>query len=143
KLEEIGDAVAGHKPGDKLTFTVQRDKATMDIVVTLELRPEGGQALPGVYLGLQTEGGGTGLRVAAVTPDGPADKAGLQAGDLLLTIDKKEIKEEQQIFNALREKKVGDKMALEVMRGDQKKDLTATLAARPAGPQQAGERRPY
>src|SRR5262249_12855701 len=77
-LAALTDAIAGRKAGDKVTLTVLRDKETKDLVVTLEVRPDPGQGpqLPGVLLGLQTEPAEGGLRVAAVTPDGPAAKAG-------------------------------------------------------------------
>jgi photosystem II stability/assembly factor-like uncharacterized protein len=145
KWGEVGDTVLEHRAGDKLTFTVQRDKETKDLVLTLEVRPESGEGAPapGVFLGLQVEKIDAGLRVALVAKDGPADKAGLRADDVLLAIDKKEVKEEQQIAAALRDKKVGDKMTLEVKRGAEKKDLVATLTARPADRPQTGPPRPY
>jgi photosystem II stability/assembly factor-like uncharacterized protein len=143
KWEEVGDAILGHRPGDKMTFTVQRDKETKDIVVTVEQRPDPGQAGP-VYLGLQVEKVEGGLRVALVTPDGPADKAGVKANDLLLAIDKKPVQEERHILEALRDRKAGDKLSLEVKRGTEKKDVVATLANRPGDrPQTSANRRPY
>jgi photosystem II stability/assembly factor-like uncharacterized protein len=141
--DEVGDAIAGHKAGDKMTFTIQRDKETRDIVVTVELRPGQGPPVPTVYLGLQTEKSEAGLRVALVTPDSPADKAGVKANDLLLAIDKKEIKEEGTIFAALRDRKAGDKVTLEIKRGGDKKEIVVTLADRPGAAQQAAVRRPY
>ncbi len=141
--EEVGDAIVAHRPGDKMTFTVQRDKETKDVVVTVELRPDAGAQGPAVYLGLQTEKVEGGLRVVLVTPDSPADKAGVKANDVILALDKKETKEERQIVEALRERKAGDKVTLEVKRGTEKKDLVVTLANRPGGPQQSAERRWY
>ncbi len=146
KWDEVGDAILGHRAGDKMTFTVQRDKETKDIVVTVELRPDPGQGapVPGVYLGIQVEKVEGGLRVASVTPDSPADKAGVKANDLLLAVDKKEVKEDRQIFEALRDRKPGDKVTLETKRGTEKKDLAVTLAARPGDrPQTSATRRPY
>ncbi len=154
KWGEVGDAVLEHRAGDKLTFTVQRDqsaflfqrhKETKDIVVTLEVRPDfgAGTPAPAVFLGLQVEKVEEGLRVAQVTKDGPAEKAGLKAEDLLLEIDRKKIMEERQIVEALREKKAGDKLTLEVKRGTEKKDIVVTLASRPADKPQTGPRRPY
>src|SRR5262249_32572652 len=92
KWGEAGDAGLEHRAGDKLTFTVQRDKETKDLVLTLEVRPESGEGAPGVFLGLQVEKSDAGLRVALVAKDSPADKAGIRADDLLLEIDRKDVK---------------------------------------------------
>jgi photosystem II stability/assembly factor-like uncharacterized protein len=150
KWSEVGDAVLGHPPGEKVTFTVRRgynwlfqhNKETTDIVVTLEERPDP-NAPPPVYLGFQVEKTEAGLRVALVAKDGPADKAGLQADDVLLEINKKDVKEEAQIIEALRGHKAGDKLTLEVKRGTEKKDVVVTLAPRPGDKPQTGPRRPY
>jgi photosystem II stability/assembly factor-like uncharacterized protein len=144
-LAALADAIAGRKAGDKVTLTVLRDKETKDLVVTLEVRPDPGQGpqLPRVVLGLQTEPAEGGLRVAAVTPDGPAAKAGVLADDRLLAIDKKEVKDQQAIFQALRDKKAGDKVTLEVKRADVRKEIVVTLAERPGTKPQPAVTRPY
>jgi photosystem II stability/assembly factor-like uncharacterized protein len=131
-----------HKVGDKLTLTVKHDKDTKDVTVTLEERPPQG-APPRVYLGFQADPAEGGLRVSSVTPNSPAAKAGLQLEDLLLTIDKKEMKEPDLVFQAMRDKKVGDKLTLEVKRGTEKKQIVVTLAERPAAQQRPAVMRPY
>jgi photosystem II stability/assembly factor-like uncharacterized protein len=144
KWAEVGDVVVEHRAGDKITLTVQRDKETKDIVVTLEERPDPGAApVPTVYIGANVERAEGGVRVALVAKDSPADKAGLQVDDRVLTIDKKEVKEERTLFEALRDKKVGDKVTLEVKRGGEKKELVVTLAERPGNRPPPSAKRPY
>ncbi len=154
KWAEVGDAVLGHRPGDKLTFSVRRGYTWLfqhtnearDLVVTLEERPDPGSGtpVPRVYLGIQVEKVEAGLRVAMVTKDSPADKAGLKADDVVLEIENKEIRDERQILEVLRDRKAGDKVTVEIKRGAEKKDVAVTLAARaPEGPPQTGPRRPY
>src|SRR5262249_26500734 len=72
-----------------------------------------------------------------VIADGPAAKAGLQADDLIVAADAKEVTSYQGLVDALREHKPGDKVKLRMRRGDQVSDVEVTLATRPttSGPQ--------
>jgi photosystem II stability/assembly factor-like uncharacterized protein len=125
-----------HKPGDKLTLKVQRDKESLDIAVTLENRAGAGG---GVYLGLTGEEAEGGVKVQEVAEGGPAVKAGLKVDDVVVSLDGKTVKDLRQIFEILRGRAVGDKMAVEVKRGEKVEKLVLTLEARPG----RNPKRPY
>ncbi|MEN8008272.1 MAG: trypsin-like peptidase domain-containing protein [Candidatus Krumholzibacteriota bacterium] len=61
-----------------------------------------------------------GVILGDVYPQGPADAAGLQVGDIILTLDGKPMENSRQFEVNLYNKQIGGKVALEVMRGGKK-----------------------
>ena len=72
-------------------------------------------------------GVGGGIKVADVR--GPAAKAGLQAGDILLSLDGQPVSEET-IGGLLEQKSPGDAVAAVVLRGSERKTLKIVLEER-------------
>ena len=62
----------------------------------------------------------TGVRFADVHPDSPAGLAGLKAGDILIAFDGVEIRNLYDFTYSLRAHKVGDEVAVQVLRGTEK-----------------------
>jgi putative serine protease PepD len=93
------------------------------------------------YFGLQTvpipeaaaaEAGVTGgLFVGGVVPGGPAEKAGLQEGDVITTIDGKPATSNIQLQEVTLTKNPGDKVELGYLRGGKSETATVTLGAQP------------
>jgi photosystem II stability/assembly factor-like uncharacterized protein len=131
-VEQIGK----RKPGDKLALKVQRDKETADITVTLENRPG---AAAGAYLGITGEEVDGGVKVTDLGENGPAVKAGIKIDDVVVSLDGKPVKELRNIFETLRSHAVGDKIPVELKRGDKLEKLTVALESRPG----ANPKRPY
>jgi putative serine protease PepD len=86
----------------------------------------------GVSMGDAT-GNQSGAVVQEVTPDSPAARAGLQAGDVVVSIDGKAVQDRSELVAAIRGHKPGDKVTLVVNRGGNETTVTATLTQRPAG----------
>jgi putative serine protease PepD len=86
----------------------------------------------GVSMGDAT-GNQNGAVVQEVTPDSPAARAGLQAGDVVVSIDGKAVQNRSELVAAIRGHKPGDKVTLVVVRGGNETTITATLTQRPAG----------
>jgi serine protease Do len=77
-----------------------------------------------------------GVRVTQVFPKSSAEKAGLKEGDLVLKLDGEKIavssaKDEERFFDAIRERRVGAKVELTVLRAGQTLALTAELEREP------------
>ena len=72
-----------------------------------------------------------GFKVATVTPDSPAAKAGLKVDDVITKMDGKPVAGLQGLADAIVRHKAGDKVKLEVLRGKERVELKATLAKRP------------
>jgi putative serine protease PepD len=62
----------------------------------------------------------------------PADKAGLQVGDAIIAVDGNSIDGSLSLVAQVRERNVGDKVTLTVLRAGQTRSLTSTLIAKPA-----------
>ena len=64
-----------------------------------------------------------------VTSGGPADKAGIKAGDLIIAIDDQEIQSSDELIVAIRSHNVGDKVKIKFKRNAITREVTVTLAA--------------
>lgn len=74
------------------------------------------------------EGGMPGDR-PSVIPGGPADKAGIQPGDVIVEMDGRRISGIDQLVVRIRAQAVGDKVTLKVLRDGEEHELTMTLEA--------------
>ena len=95
---------------------------------------EAGQPVHHAYLGVSTGSVGTttsGALVQTVANGGPADDAGLRAGDIVTKIGTTTIKGSNDLVAAIATHKPADKVAVTVRRGSQTKTLTVTLGTQP------------
>jgi len=79
-----------------------------------------------------------GALVAQVTPGSPADKAGLQRGDVILGVDGKAIPKPRDLSRLIAGTPVGSTVKLDVLREGKKKSLSAVIE-KLAGPSEAKE----
>ncbi len=87
----------------------------------------------GAYLGIiPDEAGeeGKGVFVAAVAPGGPAEHAGIQAGDAVVRLNDKPIRSLKDLQDALAAARPGDKVRLVVQRQGKTLDVEAKLGRR-------------
>jgi S1-C subfamily serine protease/photosystem II stability/assembly factor-like uncharacterized protein len=132
RYEEFTEVLRERKIGDKLKLKVQRGDRNLEIVLTLERRPE----IPGaggVYLGLAGEDAEDGVKVTSVVNDGPAGRAGLKADDIIRAVGEKTIQTYNQLLEEVRTRNAGDKVKVKVLRDEQTQEIEVTLAERPAG----------
>jgi S1-C subfamily serine protease len=89
----------------------------------------------GPWLGVEMESAPTlsGALVAVVIPGGPADQAGVQAGDLITAVDGVPVSDPTGLANAIADKRPGEQVALEVDRSGQSVQIDTLLAREPAG----------
>jgi putative serine protease PepD len=71
-----------------------------------------------------------GAIIARVTPQSPAEQAGLRRGDVVLRFGDEEIDSAADLIAAVRAHKPGDKVEITYRRGDDEKKATVTLASR-------------
>ncbi|WP_159994407.1 DegQ family serine endoprotease [Roseomonas sp. 18066] len=86
-------------------------------------------------LGLQ--GGTRGALVARAQEDGPAAKAGIQNGDVVLRFNNQDVREMRNLPRIVAETPVGTKAPVTVWRGGREHQLEITVAELPNEPQQA------
>jgi S1-C subfamily serine protease len=126
------------KAGDELTLIVKRPNGTRrTVIATLARRGEGGSApapapaRPKGYLGLEVGGQGGRLVIEAVDPRGPAAKAGLEVGDVILSAAGQPVSSLDALGAALSRFNVGQTVRLNVERAGWTKEFDITLSPRP------------
>jgi S1-C subfamily serine protease len=75
--------------------------------------------------------GGSGALVTEVESNSPADKAGLKVNDIVLEINDQMISGQGALIAIVRDSAPGDKLTISVERDSERKELIATLVARP------------
>jgi serine protease Do len=71
-----------------------------------------------------------GVKLAGVTAGSPADKAGVQAGDIIVEFGGKPVKDIYEYTDAIGAHKPGDTVTVVVLRAGTRLALTATLGKR-------------
>jgi len=102
--------------GKKLTYPwigVQLQDLTSELAEYFELREKYGAVVAYVY------------------PDSPAEKAGLQGGDIILKFGNTEIKNITMLQEEVRKRKAGDKVVIQVWRNKTYMLITVTLGEMP------------
>jgi len=78
----------------------------------------------------------SGTIIAGVLRGGPADKAGVRPGDILLTVGDKPVSDTVSMLNLVAQLTPGDKVTLTVLRKSKKTDLSVVVGKRPRMKQQ-------
>lgn len=68
-----------------------------------------------------------GAYIQEVAPDSPADKAGVQQGDIITKIDGQKIDSKNQLSSVINKKKIGDSITLTIYRDGKSFDVTTVL----------------
>jgi S1-C subfamily serine protease len=92
--------------------------------------------IPRGYLGLgfqlvAIEGGGRGVMVMNVDPQGPGAKAGVHQGDVIVSWNGEPIRHVRSLLRALGPDSVGQTVTLGLRRGGETKDVQLAIGARP------------
>jgi len=70
-----------------------------------------------------------GALVRFVEPGSPAEEAGLQRGDIIVTIGDRDIENVEDVFAAVRAADIGETIRVVVIRGDAEREFEVTLAS--------------
>lgn len=74
-----------------------------------------------------------GVYVAEVVPNSPAAQAGLAAGDRIIEVDGRQVRQQHELQAVLEGHRPGDRLNLTIERGDGEQRVTITLAEMPVG----------
>lgn len=72
-----------------------------------------------------------GVLVAGLSPDSPAQKAGVQVGDVILSVDGVAVNDSNTLIQTIAQKAPNSQVTLDVVRADAPMQLVATLGERP------------
>lgn len=141
---DLVEALADREPGDQVSLTVLHGDERRSLTATLGER--NGRA----YLGLRSCGGQLGIFpfegaiegfltealrgviVVEVVEDGPAAKAGIEAGNLIVAVDGQELNAQNDLAGALAGYRPGDSVALTVEDpSGESREVTVTLGEHP------------
>lgn len=86
------------------------------------------QGLPGAVN--RVYGFKTGVLVQSIVPGGPSDKAGLKPGDIITTIDGRQVKDGDDLVNEIASRRPGSSARLGYMRDGKPGDATVTIGDR-------------
>ncbi|MCO6438745.1 MAG: M20/M25/M40 family metallo-hydrolase [Phycisphaerae bacterium] len=134
---DLINAAGGEKVA-RLVYAVARDLADRPDRPEYELvKAKGESQVAGtpsfrVVMGLTpgyVDDGNPGMKVEAVNPEGPADLAGMKAGDRIIRIGEKPVANIYDYMAATRDNKPGDAVSVVVLRSGEETALSVTLAA--------------
>lgn len=79
-----------------------------------------------------------GAAISRIESNSPAARAGLEPGDIIVAANGRPVKNSHDIRNIIGLMQIGDKVNIEYFRGNEKKEVTATIG-KPEKPQLAGK----
>ena len=83
------------------------------------------------FLGIITKGNGIGVKVTQVVELSSASRAGIQKGDIILSIDRSPIMNTSELIKVIKDKSVGDEVLLNLTRDGDEMQIKATLGLKP------------
>jgi putative serine protease PepD len=125
-IATLSDSQSSQSGSIGLGFAIPINQAKR---VAEEIIATGRSAYPiiGVQVDLTYEG--PGARVQEVTPGGPADDAGLQAGDVILSVEGRQVDDSTELIVAIRSFAPGDTITVQVQEGSGTRDVDITLGS--------------
>jgi serine protease Do len=163
RLAQLYREIQAHYAGETIKLSIERGKESIERTLTLASkidpyrRPTLGilptRAASGELAAADKAKQPSGVGVRWVEPKGPAELAGVQAGDRILAIEGQAVADRQALADRVADSKIGSKVKLDVLRGDKKLVLDVELAemtgevpeqlpAAPAAPKAPEEERP-
>jgi putative serine protease PepD len=129
-IASLGTTIDGQPGSIGLGFAIPINQAKTQAD---QLIKTGTSHHPIVGMSLDSSFPGPGAKIAdtasAILPGGPAAKAGLQPGDIILAIDGQDISVADDLIVAIRSHAIGDTVTLKYQRGSVIKSVQVTLVA--------------
>jgi S1-C subfamily serine protease len=82
----------------------------------LESGSEGDPTTHRAWVGFYPQGNDGGVAISGIVPGGPADKAGLMRGDLILSVDGEPVSSLRELYRAMWRKGPGESLGMQVLR---------------------------
>jgi putative serine protease PepD len=134
-IASLGSGGSGQSGSIGIGFAIPANEAK-SIASQLIASGKAEHAFLGVSLGDGAASDGTSQRAGAeitqISANTPAADAGLQKGDVVIAVDSERVDSALSLVASIRERAVGDKVTLTVLRGGKQLQLTATLVAKAA-----------
>jgi len=129
-IASLGNTISGQPGSIGLGFAIPINQAKKQAD---QLIKTGTSHYPIVGMSLDSNYAGPGAKIAnistAILAGGPAEKAGLKAGDIILAIDGTDIGTANDLIVTIRAHSIGDTVTLKYQRGSVTKSVQLTLVA--------------
>ena len=73
----------------------------------------------------------TGLLLVSVEPEAPAEQAGLAIGDTIIAVDGQAVRHLDELLSALGGDRIGDSIRVQIVKGGETQEVSATVGERP------------
>jgi S1-C subfamily serine protease len=146
--QDLVEVISEITPGAAVKISLWRDKKALEVTAALGKREHNkdfiweGKKLPrilssGGYLGIVLQElnsdlasyfsvkAGEGVLIVRVEKDKPAEKSGLKAGDVIVQMGEKNVKDDGDVHEALADLKKGETVAITVVRHGKKETIKA------------------
>ncbi|MEP3479466.1 MAG: PDZ domain-containing protein [Fuerstiella sp.] len=133
KFDDLLDVLRDKKIGQKLSFRIMRNGKPLDFETRLAPRPGSNQQMPTVWLGVTGKNNDDGKpELLTVSKNSPAEKATLKTGDIVVKVNEKDATTYEDLVKLVQAGAAGDKVKLEVARGEGTLIVDVELANRPS-----------
>lgn len=123
---------AGLPTGKLGRIGIEWSRSRPDLVfLVLESERIGKQPENAAYAGITGQDADVGARLTRITPKGPAARAGLEVGDIVLAVNGKTVHSYAGFLTEIRKRLAGDKVRIEVSRKRKSVEVMLTFARRP------------
>ncbi len=109
----------------------QKNPKVVFAIIETEKIGTGPQTAGGAYMGIQGDDAEGGVKLEVLS-NGPAERAGLKDGDIVIEFDGKKVSSYNDLTAQIRAHKPEEKVKVKVKRGEQTLEMEVTLGARPA-----------
>jgi M6 family metalloprotease-like protein len=130
ELAALRDALLSRHEGDRIVMSGIRDKKSIDFVVTLGAPSHPLTVAPSrLLLGVALTPSDNGVRIERLTPNMPADRAGVKVGDILLKVGSAAVASQEALADVLNNHRAGDRVQLVLKREGKEVAVEAQLVA--------------
>jgi membrane-associated protease RseP (regulator of RpoE activity) len=153
RSEEVQRLAGEYRPGQKVVVTVKRGSKEEKVTVTVGARPAGAtgagnlevvgtimkwlgallgkkgppELVPRGFLGIEVENDNKGVVIKSVLPKGPADDAGLKAGDRITEVDGRTARGSDDVYRLAGKHRAGEKVTVTVERGGKEEEIPVKM----------------
>ncbi|MCD4658306.1 MAG: PDZ domain-containing protein [Planctomycetes bacterium] len=122
----------GFKAGMRIGIGIKRGEQNIIATITLAKKPTAEEKPKGKpFLGVSIQQTPRGLMIAQIVPNGPANKAGIQVGDMIFALGEIEVKTLAELQAALAKFNVGQTITVVIVRNNKKFEHKLTLSKAP------------
>jgi len=108
---DLRDAINSSEEGSEIEITLTRDGENISTSLIPEYNPETGRLMMGIIMS------DLGVVVTQVNEGSPAEEAGIQPGDVLLTVDGKRVYDMDELTEEINSVDAGEEVTLRLQRG--------------------------